>query len=212
MPLPLPIRLLLAAVTLLAFGAVGQPQQSQHTTTTTTTTTTTVSHHLQPENTTTTTTTTTTSTTATATTTTSTTATPTTTTSTTATPTTTTTPTARPAASVVESGPCVILTPRVCVPAPTATTLTEPQMTALAALYWRTTQDVADAVKVAWCESRWDTTAVGDAGEHGLFQIIPRYWAPIKPEGSSFNPRVNTEWAHRIWSQTRSWKHWTCKP
>ena len=191
MPLPLPIRLLLAAVTLLAFGAVGQPQQSQHdiTTTTTTTrgvvlgtenttttTTTTVSHHLRPENTTTTSTTT----------------------------TTTLYHSRQPAASVVESGPCVMLTPLECVPAPTATTLTEPQMTALAALFWRTTQDVADAVKVAWCESRWDTTAVGDAGEHGLFQIIPRYWAPIKPEGSSFDPLVNTEWAHRIWSQSRS--------
>lgn len=68
-----------------------------------------------------------------------------------------------------------------------------------------------NAKRIMWCESLGDPTAVGDGGRSvGLFQIQPRWWSNLKPQGSWFDASVNAEWAYRIW-RSNGWYPWTCR-
>jgi len=63
---------------------------------------------------------------------------------------------------------------------------------------------VDEAVEVAWCESRFDAAAVGEAGEVGLFQIHPPSWSNwlrVKFGGkvSLRDPWANAAAARLIW-------------
>lgn len=54
--------------------------------------------------------------------------------------------------------------------------LSEVEVRALVSLYF-TEEDVNRAVRVAWCESRFDPEAVDlKTGATGLFKHLPRYW------------------------------------
>jgi hypothetical protein len=54
--------------------------------------------------------------------------------------------------------------------------LSQVQVRALVAKYF-TTEDVNQAVRVAWCESRFDPSSTNlRTGAVGLFQHLPRYW------------------------------------
>lgn len=54
--------------------------------------------------------------------------------------------------------------------------LSEVEVRALVSLYFEP-RDVNQAVRVAWCESRFDPTSVNlRTGGVGLFQHLPRYW------------------------------------
>lgn len=55
--------------------------------------------------------------------------------------------------------------------------LSQVEVRALVSLYF-TEEDVNRAVRVAWCESRFDPEAVDlNTGAIGLFKHLPRYWA-----------------------------------
>jgi hypothetical protein len=64
-------------------------------------------------------------------------------------------------------------------------------------------------LRLAWCESQYDTTAVGDNGNsHGLFQIHRGYHPNISIEQAQ-DPWFSTEWTINEIKEGRSWK-WTC--
>ncbi len=59
---------------------------------------------------------------------------------------------------------------------PTAGWLSEVEVRALASLYFEP-QDVNRAVRIAWCESRFDPNAVdARTGGVGVYNHLPRYW------------------------------------
>ncbi|HUG08533.1 MAG TPA: hypothetical protein VMP13_06530 [Acidimicrobiia bacterium] len=59
---------------------------------------------------------------------------------------------------------------------PTVGWLSEVEVRALASLYFEP-QDVNRAVRIAWCESRFDPDAVdARTGGVGLYNHLPRYW------------------------------------
>jgi len=59
---------------------------------------------------------------------------------------------------------------------PTSGWLSEVEVRALVSLYFEP-KDVNQAVRVAWCESRFDPNSVDlRTGGVGLFQHLPRYW------------------------------------
>ena len=111
------------------------------------------------------------------------------------------------------TNPCPINKPMLCLPTitPDGARLTKQELTILAARYWPLYQ-VRASVEVAWCESRGKVGVVGAAGELGLWQIMPNYWAHMKPEGDPFDAATNAEWAAAIWAITQDWRRWTCKP
>lgn len=60
---------------------------------------------------------------------------------------------------------------------PTAGWLSEVEVRALVSLYFEA-EDVNQAVRVAWCESRFDPDSIDrKTGGVGLFHHLPRYWA-----------------------------------
>lgn len=59
---------------------------------------------------------------------------------------------------------------------PTSGWLSQVQVRALVSLYFEE-EDVNRAIRVAWCESRFDPGAVDlNTGAIGLFKHLPRYW------------------------------------
>lgn len=77
-----------------------------------------------------------------------------------------------------------------------------------------------EALRVAWCESRWETDALGIGGTaRGLFQIHLSPWFPYagEPAESWADPLVNARvgWAVYQYDISRgqpAWTQWTCKP
>ena len=65
--------------------------------------------------------------------------------------------------------------------------------------------EVERAMRVSWCESRYDPAAVEPSGDHiGTFQVDPSFWGPVPTD---------------IWSQvaqalvvfqTQGWSAWSC--
>lgn len=76
--------------------------------------------------------------------------------------------------------------------------------------------DVSEALEIVDCESGFDPTAVSKTNDHGLFQHNGRFgpdrFAIVGYSWSQrYDPVVNTEVAYWLWSQTRDWRHWTCR-
>lgn len=74
---------------------------------------------------------------------------------------------------------------------------------------------VAEALAIAWCESRLEPRAYNrSSGASGLFQVVP-YWHAwrMAPGESLFDPEVNVRIAHEIYlAWGRSWRAWECRP
>lgn len=69
-----------------------------------------------------------------------------------------------------------------------------------------------DALCIAWHESRLRRTAIGSAGERGLFQLHPihRHWIGSARWSRMFDPVVNAAMARALWkSSGYSWRPWT---
>lgn len=69
------------------------------------------------------------------------------------------------------------------------------------------------ALAVAWCESRWRPTAVGDGGASlGLWQLW-RGWFGWAGESEALwaDPVVNARVALAVWRQ-HGWEEWACRP
>lgn len=77
--------------------------------------------------------------------------------------------------------------------------------------------EVERAMRVLGCESVGDPEAIGEAGEMGLMQHHPRYWAERSSRygwggWSAFSPDANIAVAAAIVHyDDRSWRHWTCR-
>jgi len=71
-----------------------------------------------------------------------------------------------------------------------------------------------EALKVAYCESRFHANSVGGVGERGLFQIHPIHTQRIEKLGLSFddmfNPYRNTDVAYNIFKEQGNWSAWSC--
>jgi hypothetical protein len=69
------------------------------------------------------------------------------------------------------------------------------------------------ALSVAWCESRYNPTTVGSAGERGLMQIHPVHISYLANHGLSwddmFDPMANLTYAYALYS-SQGWRPWTC--
>lgn len=77
-----------------------------------------------------------------------------------------------------------------------------------------------EALRVAWCESRWSPYAVGDGGNsRGLFQLNVATWFAYAGEGPEMwaDPLTNARvaWAVMGYDAGRGyerWRQWSCKP
>lgn len=71
-----------------------------------------------------------------------------------------------------------------------------------------------EAAAVAWCESRWQTGAVGDGGSSlGLFQLWSGWfgWAG-EPLEQWADPVTNAKVALAVHQRDLGWRQWSCQP
>jgi|TARA_R110002096_G_scaffold162023_1_gene329135 hypothetical protein len=77
---------------------------------------------------------------------------------------------------------------------------------------------VAEAVEVAWCESRFLPTAynvnAGHSTDKGIFQINDFYWESEYPElyKDVYTIDANIEMAYLIYQRMGGWNPWVCAP
>lgn len=79
--------------------------------------------------------------------------------------------------------------------------------------------DVNRAIRVAWCMSSFNPTAINPAtGASGLFQHLPDTWAERSvaagiPDASIFDPAANISVAAwMLYELPGGWSHWDCAP
>jgi hypothetical protein len=77
--------------------------------------------------------------------------------------------------------------------------------------------DVNQAVRLAWCLSRFDVDAIDPStGALGLFQIDPGDWRDavvemgLPKEADPFNPEMNVSVAAHIVYAGSGWAYWSC--
>lgn len=99
----------------------------------------------------------------------------------------------------------------------TAGWLSEVQVRALASEYFKP-EDVNTAVRIAWCESRFDPTSVNlRSGAIGLYQHLPQYWA-TRAENAGFggadptDPTASTAAAAWAVYNEGGWDIFACRP
>ena len=72
------------------------------------------------------------------------------------------------------------------------------------------------ALRIFYCESRWDNYAVGSAGERGIPQIHPIHWQRYGVSGERLEaPVLAGIIAYQIYLETKQvtrngWSAWTC--
>lgn len=77
-----------------------------------------------------------------------------------------------------------------------------------------------EALRVAWCESKWRSSAVGDGGNSlGIFQLNKDTWFTYAGEDPAqwADPLVNARVAWAVMGYDRGrgyerWRQWSCKP
>ena len=70
-------------------------------------------------------------------------------------------------------------------------------------------QQLEQAVSIAWCESRFNVHATGQADERGLWQIHPVHLRD-NPAWYSYDVVLNARAAYELSSGGRNWRPWTC--
>ena len=77
--------------------------------------------------------------------------------------------------------------------------------------------DVNQAVRLAWCLSRFDVDAIDpNSGAVGLFQISPQDWNTaigemgLPDDADPFDPTMNVSVAAHIVYAGTGWGYWTC--
>ncbi len=99
-------------------------------------------------------------------------------------------------------------------PPPSSGPLTEAQARDLISRYFQG-EDVEVALKVAWCESRYDPSATNPrTGAAGLFQHLTKYWdsrsAAAGWAGADiYDAEANTAVAAWLVYEGGGWKHWS---
>jgi hypothetical protein len=96
--------------------------------------------------------------------------------------------------------------------------LEETEMRVLVSAFFQAA-DVNRAIRVAWCESSFNPSAVNPAsGASGLFQHLPEHWAERSkaaghPGASIFDPEANVAVAAwMLYELPGGWSHWDCSP
>jgi hypothetical protein len=96
--------------------------------------------------------------------------------------------------------------------------LEETEVRRLVAAHFRP-DDVNRAIRVAWCASAFNPSAVNPAtGASGLFQHLPDHWAEYsnaagRPGSSMFDPEANVlVAAWMLYDLPGGWSHWKCNP
>ena len=80
------------------------------------------------------------------------------------------------------------------------------------------TKFAEEGMKILGCENRnWDVKAISYTGDWGLWQLNRQTWEPLANSlgfqwAQMLEPGPNTEVAMAIWSQTKSFKEWSCRP
>lgn len=73
--------------------------------------------------------------------------------------------------------------------------------------------DCDKALSVVYCESRFNPSTVGSAGERGLFQIHPVHIPYLQERGltwdAMFDPQANIAYAYDLYARA-GWGPWTC--
>jgi hypothetical protein len=98
--------------------------------------------------------------------------------------------------------------------------LTEAEMRAVLTVAGWPEELLAEALTVAWCESKWSPNAVGDGGASvGLFQLNVATWFTYAGEDPEMwaDPLTNARvaWAVMGYDAGRGyerWRQWSCKP
>ena len=98
--------------------------------------------------------------------------------------------------------------------------LTEGELTAVLQSAGWPEELIPAALSVAWCESKWSPSAIGDSGSSvGLFQLNKQTWFIYAGEDSNMwmDPATNARTAlatyyYDINRGSSPWKQWTCKP
>lgn len=94
--------------------------------------------------------------------------------------------------------------------------LSEVEVRALVSLYFRP-EDVNQAVRIAWCESRFDPNSVNlRTGAIGLFQHLPKYWGERAssagfPGYDPANPEASTAAAAWAVYEGGGWDVFACR-
>jgi hypothetical protein len=76
-------------------------------------------------------------------------------------------------------------------------------------------EDVALALEVSYCESRWDPGATNpSSGAAGLFQHLPRFWSDRAASAgwagaSSYDAHANAAVSAWLVYEGGGWTHWT---
>ena len=67
----------------------------------------------------------------------------------------------------------------------------------------------AEALSVAFCESRYDSAAYNSSGAKGVFQLMPIHqWRG----GDFLDAATNIEVAYAVYADNAGWGSWVCKP
>lgn len=131
----------------------------------------------------------------------------------------TTAPTAASPATRPAPAPTTTVTAPATLPTPPSLTgyLTEAEVRDLVAQFFAP-EDVSRAVRIAWCESNFNPSAVNPrTGAAGLFQHIPRYWAERSAAAGIggadiFDPVANVAVAAwLLYQDPGGWDHWSCR-
>lgn len=98
-------------------------------------------------------------------------------------------------------------------PAPAGGSMSEEEVRGIISLFFAP-EDVDLALTVAYCESRWDTSATNpSSGAAGLFQQIPRFWAERSiaagwAGANIYNVHANTAVSAWLVYEGGGWIHW----
>ncbi len=96
-------------------------------------------------------------------------------------------------------------------PSPTPQTATssatEPPSGSIEALICDRAWPCAEALAVAFCESRYDPLAYNASGASGVFQLLMPLHA-WRVDGDVFDAETNIAAAYGPWDETRDWRHW----
>lgn len=89
-------------------------------------------------------------------------------------------------------------------PSPPSPALTEAEVYAAALAASGSERWAREATLIAWCESRYRPDVVGDAGERGAWQVMPRFHGPVPGDIAGQAAQV-----HEIWIDS-GWSLWSC--
>ena len=67
------------------------------------------------------------------------------------------------------------------------------------------------ACRVAWCESRWDNSAIGYAGEVSFMQIHPLWFRQYDRQRLRDDEWYAAEVAYEISAGGTNWRPWSCR-